>query len=42
MGGKTIMGKADVELDDGWARLTTPEPTDLAISAWIEVGHLRG
>lgn len=34
------MGKADVELHDGWARLTTPEPTDPAISAWLEVGHL--
>ena len=42
MGGKTIMGKADVELHDGWARPATPEPTDLAISAWLKVGHLRG
>ena len=42
MGGKTLVGKADVELHDGWARPTTSEPTDLAISAWFRFGHLRG
>lgn len=28
MGGETIEFKANVELHDGWIRLTTPEPTD--------------
>lgn len=28
MGDETIEFKANVELHDGWIRLTTPEPTD--------------